>query len=217
MADSRRLLEMAAGHIDRVPRTRCDAWGRAAQAEAGGRLDEERPCRGNRRSIPRHRTRVDVCSPGSWAIRDSALRAAVMGRAVAALPVFPGAANLNGYALLEVERIDDAIRTFETYGSNCVRQRPMRSTALQRAADRRPSLRGIVHVRPGHQGRLQQAHAPGERGRLPSAQPGIPRGSPRYWGSNYTRSTCCRGWAAIGSSRPMSNGWNNGLRSKATR
>ena len=62
---------------------------------------------------------------------DPARCVALLGRAVAALPYSPQLQNIYGYMLMNVGRLEDAIRTFETY----VKLRPTEPNALDSLAE----------------------------------------------------------------------------------
>ena len=128
IGESRQLLAKAAEHLDRMPE-RDGLLVRAALASNAGRVGE------SDRLLETLLARYPDSERGwlglsrQWS--NPARFLAVSSRAVAALPLSPILQNLYGYALLYNEKIEDALRAFETY----VKLRPSEPNALDSLAE----------------------------------------------------------------------------------
>jgi serine/threonine protein kinase/tetratricopeptide (TPR) repeat protein len=130
MTEYRRLLQLAARHIDRMPERDAMLVRAVVAREAGQHEEARRLLESIVDRYPDTALAWMFLTP-LVADEDTSGRVNVMGRAVAALPYSPVLRNLNGYALLEAERIDEAIREFETY----VKLRPTEANALDSLAE----------------------------------------------------------------------------------
>jgi eukaryotic-like serine/threonine-protein kinase len=128
--ESSRWLRMAAQHLDRMPE-RDAVLVRADLARDAGRFDEaDQLLEGLVARYPDTEQAWYNLAVSWWAL-DPARSVAFLGRAVAALPSSPGMRNLYGYAQLNTGRLEDAVRTFETY----VKLRPSEPNALDSLAE----------------------------------------------------------------------------------
>ena len=127
--DSGRWLRMAAQHLDRMPE-RDAVLVRAGLARDAGRIDEaDQLLEG---LVARYPDTEQACYSlsVSWWDVDPARCVALLSRAVAALPCSPQRRTSTRYAD-ERGRLEDAIRTFETY----VKLRPTEPNALDSLAE----------------------------------------------------------------------------------
>ena len=128
--DSGRWLMMAAQHLDRMPE-RDAVLVRAGLARDAGRIDEaDQLLEGLLARYPDTEQAYYSLSLSWWDV-DPARCVALLSRAVAALPYSPQLQNIYGYMLMNVGRLEDAIRTFETY----VKLRPTEPNALDSLAE----------------------------------------------------------------------------------
>ena len=128
--DSGRWLRMAAQHLDRMPE-RDAVLVRAGLARDAGRIDEaDQLLEGLLARYPDTEQAYYSLSVSWWDV-DPARSVALLGRAVAALPYSPQLQNLYGYTQMNAGRLEDAIRTFETY----VKLRPTEPNALDSLAE----------------------------------------------------------------------------------
>ncbi len=128
VGESRQLLAKAAEHLDRMPE-RDGLIVRAALASIAGRVDE------SDRLLETLLARYPDSERGwlglSRPFSNPARFLATSSRAVAALPLSPILQNQHGYALLYNEKLEDALRAFETY----VQLRPSEPNALDSLAE----------------------------------------------------------------------------------
>jgi tetratricopeptide (TPR) repeat protein/tRNA A-37 threonylcarbamoyl transferase component Bud32 len=128
--DSGRWLRMAAQRLDRMPE-RDAVLVRAALARDAGRIDEaDQLLEGLVARYPDTEQAWYSLSTSWWDV-DPARCMALLSRAVAALPSSPQIRNLYGYTQMNAGRLEDAIRTFETY----VKLRPTEPNALDSLAE----------------------------------------------------------------------------------
>ena len=128
--DSGRWLRMAAQRLDRMPE-RDAVLVRAGLARDAGRIDEaDQLLEGLVARYPDTEQAWYSLSTSWWDV-DPARCMALLGRAVAALPSSPQMRNLYGYTQMNAGRLEDAIRTFETY----VKLRPTEPNALDSLAE----------------------------------------------------------------------------------
>ena len=127
--DSGRWLRMAAQHLDRMPE-RDAVLVRAGLARDAGRIEEaDQLLEGLVARYPDTEQAWYSLSTSWWDV-DPARCVALLSRAVAALPCSPQLQNLYEYMQMNVGRLEDAIRTFETY----VKLRPTEPNALSTAS-----------------------------------------------------------------------------------
>ena len=127
--DSGRWLRMAAQRLDGMPE-RDAVLVRAGLARDAGRIDEaDQLLEGLVARYPDTEQAWYSLSTSWWV--DPARCMALLGRAVAALPSSPQMRNLYGYTQMNAGRVEDAIRTFETY----VKLRPTEPNALDSLAE----------------------------------------------------------------------------------
>ena len=128
--DSGRWLRMAAQHLDRMPE-RDAVLVRAGLARDAGRIDEaDQLLEGLLVRYPDTEQAYYSLSLSWWDV-DPARCVALLSRAVAALPYSPQLRNIYGYMQMNVGRLEDAIRSFETY----VKLRPTEPNALDSLAE----------------------------------------------------------------------------------
>jgi tetratricopeptide (TPR) repeat protein/tRNA A-37 threonylcarbamoyl transferase component Bud32 len=128
--DSGRRLRMAAQHLDRMPE-RDALLVRAELARDAGRIDEaDQLLEGLLARYPDTEQAWYSLSTSWWDV-DPARCLAALVRGVAALPYSPRMQNLYGYTQMNAGRLEEAIRTFETY----VKLRPTEPNALDSLAE----------------------------------------------------------------------------------
>jgi tetratricopeptide (TPR) repeat protein len=130
ITESRRALSMAAQRLDRMPE-RDAVLVRAGLARDAGRIDEaDQLLEGLVARYPDTEEAWYGLSTSWWDV-DPARCVAILGRAVAALPYSPRMQNLYGYTQMNAGRLEDAVRTFETY----VKLRPSEPNVLDSLAE----------------------------------------------------------------------------------
>jgi serine/threonine protein kinase/tetratricopeptide (TPR) repeat protein len=130
LRENSRWLRMASQRLDRMPE-RDAVLVRAELARDAGRLDEaDQLLEGLVASYPDTEQAWYNLTVSWWDV-DPARSMTVVSRSVAALPYSPRMQNLYGYQLMNIGRLDDALRTFETY----IKLRPSEPNALDSLAE----------------------------------------------------------------------------------